>query len=51
MTLSLNVKVLEKCTKILIGQSRLAFNSHESNIDCYILVTFASKSLFEYFMT
>ena len=28
------VKVLEKCTKNLIGQSRLAFNNHESNIDC-----------------
>ena len=29
-----NVKVLEKCTKNLIGHSRLAFNNHESNIDC-----------------
>ena len=28
------VKVLEKCTKNLIGHPRLAFNSHESNIDC-----------------
>ena len=28
------VKVLEKCTKNLIGHSRLAFNDHESNIDC-----------------
>ena len=28
------VKVLEKCTKKLIGHSRLAFNNHESNIDC-----------------
>ena len=28
------VKVLEKCTKNLIGHSRLAFNNHESNIDC-----------------
>ena len=27
-------KVLEKCTKNLIGHSRLAFNDHESNIDC-----------------
>ena len=27
-------KVLEKCTKNLIGHSRLAFNNHESNIDC-----------------
>ena len=27
-------KVLEKCTKKLIGHSRLAFNNHESNIDC-----------------
>ena len=29
-------KVLEKCTKHLIGHSRLAFNNHESNIDCQI---------------
>ena len=28
------IKVLEKCTKNLIGHSRLAFNNHESNIDC-----------------
>ena len=28
------IKVLEKCTKNLIGHFRLAFNSHESNIDC-----------------
>ena len=28
------VKVLEKCTKNLIGHSTLAFNNHESNIDC-----------------
>ena len=28
------VKVLEKCRKNLIGHSRLAFNNHESNIDC-----------------
>ena len=28
------LKVLEKCTKNLTGQSRLAFNNHESNIDC-----------------
>ena len=27
-------KVLEKCTKNLIGHSRLAFNNHESNMDC-----------------
>ena len=27
-------KVLEKCTKKFIGHSRLAFNNHESNIDC-----------------
>ena len=27
-------KVLEKCTKNLIGHSRLAFNNHESKIDC-----------------
>ena len=27
-------KVLEKCTKNLIAHSRLAFNNHESNIDC-----------------
>ena len=27
-------KVFEKCTKNLIGHSRLAFNNHESNIDC-----------------
>ena len=27
-------KVLEKCTKNLIGHSRLAFNNHESIIDC-----------------
>ena len=27
-------KVLEKCTKNLIGHSRLAFNNHESNVDC-----------------
>ena len=30
------LKVLEKCTKNLIGHSRLAFNNHESNIDCKI---------------
>ena len=30
----LNLKVLEKCTKNLIGHSRLAFNNHELNIDC-----------------
>ena len=29
-----NLKVLEKCTKNLIGHSRLAFKNHESNIDC-----------------
>ena len=28
------IQVLEKCTKNLIGHSRLAFNNHESNIDC-----------------
>ena len=28
------VNFLEKCTKNLIGHSRLAFNNHESNIDC-----------------
>ena len=28
------LKVLEKCTKKLIGHSRLAFNNHKSNIDC-----------------
>ena len=28
------IKVLEKCTKNLIGHSRLAFNNHESNIAC-----------------
>ena len=28
------IKVLEKCTKNLIEHSRLAFNNHESNIDC-----------------
>ena len=28
------LKVLEKCTQNLIGHSRLAFNNHESNIDC-----------------
>ena len=28
------LKVLEKCPKNLIGHSRLAFNNHESNIDC-----------------
>ena len=28
------IKVLEKCTKNLIGHSRLAFNNHELNIDC-----------------
>ena len=27
-------KVLEKCTENLIGHCRLAFNKHESNIDC-----------------
>ena len=27
------LKVLEKCTKNLIGHSRLAFINHESNID------------------
>ena len=31
---SVYIKVLEKCTKNLIGHSRLAFNNHESNIDC-----------------
>ena len=31
---TLCVKVLEKCAKNLIGHSRLAFNNHESNIDC-----------------
>ena len=31
---SIMFKVLEKCTKNLIGHSRLAFNNHESNIDC-----------------
>ena len=30
------IKVLEKCTKNLIGHSRLAFNNHKSNIDCKI---------------
>ena len=30
----LDLKVLEKCTKNLIGHSRLAFNNHKSNIDC-----------------
>ena len=30
----LRFKVLEICTKNLIGHSRLAFNNHESNIDC-----------------
>ena len=30
----ISIKVLEKCTKNLIGHSRLAFNNHESNIDC-----------------
>ena len=30
----IKLKVLEKCTKNLIGHSRLAFNNHESNIDC-----------------
>ena len=28
------IKVLEKCTKNLIGHSRLVFNNYESNIDC-----------------
>ena len=28
------IKVLEKCTKNLIGHSGLASNNHESNIDC-----------------
>ena len=28
------LKVLGKCTKNLIGHSRLPFNNHESNIDC-----------------
>ena len=28
------LKVLEKCTKNLIGHSRLVINNHESNIDC-----------------
>ena len=28
------IKVLEKCTKNLIGYSRLALNNDESNIDC-----------------
>ena len=31
---NINLKVLEKCAKNLIGYSRLAFNNHESNIDC-----------------
>ena len=31
---SCRFKVLEKCTKNLIGYSRLALNNHESNIDC-----------------
>ena len=30
---NIQIKVLEKCTKKLIGHSRLAFNNHESNID------------------
>ena len=30
------IKVLEKFTKNLIRHSRLAFNNHESNIDCQI---------------
>ena len=29
-----SLKVLEKCTKNLFVHSRLAFNNHESNIDC-----------------
>ena len=29
-----SLKVLEKCQKNLIGHSRLAFNNHESNINC-----------------
>ena len=33
-TQTMCVKVLEKCTKNLIRQSRLAFNNHESNTDC-----------------
>ena len=32
----LTFKVLEKCTKKLIGHSRLAFNNHESNIDLFL---------------
>ena len=32
--INLAFKVLEKCTKNLIGHSRLAFNNHESNVDC-----------------
>ena len=31
---SQSIKVLEKCTKNLIGHCRLTFNNHESNIDC-----------------
>ena len=30
----ITLKVLEKYTNNLIGHSRLAFNNHESNIDC-----------------
>ena len=33
LDLDFDLKVLEKCTKNLIGHSRLAFNNHESNID------------------
>ena len=33
-TVNASLKVLEKCTKNLIGHSRSAFNNHESNIDC-----------------
>ena len=28
------IKVLKKCTKNLIGHSKLALNNHKSNIDC-----------------
>ena len=33
-TVNACLKVLEKCTKNLIGHFRLAFNNHESSIDC-----------------
>ena len=46
------IKVLEKCTKNRIGHSRSAFNKYTNRIlIAKFLVTFASKSLFEYFMT